>query len=135
MKSDISSKRLTMYALDVARGLAYLAEQNVSSKLGILAWPDPLTRVITIAALQSEGRKETLSGSLDATGDTVSGHVHVCFPDIWSFGVVLFEVITFGSNPYHGKTNNQVLDYVKNGNTLQIPSGVKPPLEGLSKAC
>lgn len=49
--------------------------------------------------------------------------------------VVLFEIITFGSFPYQGLTNNQVLEFVKSGNTLSIPIGLKPHLEGLIKAC
>lgn len=55
--------------------------------------------------------------------------------DIWSFGVLLFEIITFGSFPFQGMTNNQVLEYVKEGNTLAIPNGIRPQLEGLMKAC
>lgn len=55
--------------------------------------------------------------------------------DIWSFGVLLFEIITFGSFPFQGMTNNQVLDYVKEGNTLTVPNGIRPQLEGLMKAC
>lgn len=55
--------------------------------------------------------------------------------DIWSFGVLLFEIITFGSFPFQGMTNNQVLDYVKEGNTLAVPNGIRPQLEGLMKAC
>lgn len=55
--------------------------------------------------------------------------------DIWSFGVLLFEIITFGSFPFQGMTNNQVLDHVKEGNTLPIPNGIKPQLEGLMNAC
>lgn len=55
--------------------------------------------------------------------------------DIWSFGVLLFEIITFGSFPFQGMTNNQVLEYVKIGNTLAVPNGIRPQLEGLMKAC
>ena len=28
--------------------------------------------------------------------------------DIWSFGVLLYEMITFGSFPFQGLSNNQV---------------------------
>lgn len=46
--------------------------------------------------------------------------------DIWSFGVLLYEMITFGSFPFQGMSNNQVLNLVKSGNTLSIPQGIKP---------
>lgn len=47
----------------------------------------------------------------------------------------MYEIITFGSFPFQGLTNNQVLDHVKEGNTLTIPNGIKPQLEGLMRAC
>ena len=42
--------------------------------------------------------------------------------DIWSYGVLLFEIMTFGSFPYQGLSNKQVLEHVKNGNSITLPS-------------
>ncbi len=55
--------------------------------------------------------------------------------DVWSFGVLLYEMITFGSFPFQGLSNNQVMEHVKAGHTLTIPSGIKPQLETLLKTC
>ena len=45
--------------------------------------------------------------------------------DIWSYGVLMYEIITFGSFPFQGLSNNQVLENVKSGATLTIPMGIK----------
>ena len=45
--------------------------------------------------------------------------------DIWSYGVLMYEIITFGSFPFQGLSNNQVLENIKSGSTLTIPMGIK----------
>ena len=41
--------------------------------------------------------------------------------DIWSYGIIIYEIVTFGSFPYQGLSNSQVLEYVKNGGRLNLP--------------
>ncbi|KAH8263582.1 hypothetical protein KR044_010855, partial [Drosophila immigrans] len=148
-ESDISAKRLTMYAMDVARGLAYLAEQKyvhrdiacrnclVNSQRVIKIGDFGMARPTFESDYYCYNRKgvRKLFPVRWMPPETLSLGVFTSASDIWSFGVVLYEMITFGSIPYGDLTNNQVLDHVRNGNSPQIPSGVKPPLEGLLKAC
>lgn len=41
--------------------------------------------------------------------------------DIWSYGIVLYEIITFGSIPYQMLADVEVFESVKDGQTLSLP--------------
>ncbi|XP_070506786.1 proto-oncogene tyrosine-protein kinase ROS isoform X3 [Chironomus tepperi] len=42
--------------------------------------------------------------------------------DIWSFGVLMWEVMTLGQQPYPARTNIEVLQYVRSGGRLSRPN-------------
>lgn len=41
--------------------------------------------------------------------------------DIWSFGVVLWELFTYGMQPYYGKNNQEVIEMIRSRNLLECP--------------
>ena len=43
--------------------------------------------------------------------------------DVWSFGVLVWEIMTFGQQPYPARNNLEVLNYVRNGGRLTKPLG------------
>ena len=42
--------------------------------------------------------------------------------DVWSYGVVIWEMSTYGDNPYAGKENEDVIQFVKGGGKLELPA-------------
>ncbi|XP_053958896.1 uncharacterized protein LOC128863661 [Anastrepha ludens] len=144
--SDISSKRLTMYAMDVARGLSYLARQKyVHRDLACRNCLVDAQRVVKLgdfgmarSTYESDYYRFNRKGMLPVrwmAPESLALGMFTPSSDVWAFGVVLYEIITFGSFPYQGLTNNQAFEFIKSGKTMKIPAGVKPPLEGLIKAC
>ena len=55
--------------------------------------------------------------------------------DIWSFGVLIFEVITKGAMPYAGMNNRQVLEAVEKGFRMPAPDGCPDPLYQIMLTC
>lgn len=57
--------------------------------------------------------------------------------DIWSYGVVIWEIITLGAQPYAGKSNNEVMAYILDGYVLNLPDGCDCPdvLAGIVRLC
>jgi len=55
--------------------------------------------------------------------------------DIWSFGIVLWELYSFGTVPYTGMSNLEVIAYVKAGSRLSEPESCPPEIYFLMKRC
>ena len=55
--------------------------------------------------------------------------------DIWSFGMVLWEMVTLGEQPYQGMTNEQVVHCVREGETNGIPRNCPELIAALMNDC
>ncbi|RNA40848.1 proto-oncogene tyrosine- kinase [Brachionus plicatilis] len=55
--------------------------------------------------------------------------------DVWAFGVIVWEVLTLGFQPYFGMQNIQVIEYVKSGGKLQIPQKCPSEMTDLMINC
>ncbi len=52
--------------------------------------------------------------------ESIVDGVYTSQSDVWSFGVVVWEILSLGYQPYMGLDNKQVIDYVKSGGVLDI---------------
>jgi serine/threonine protein kinase len=55
--------------------------------------------------------------------------------DVWSFGIVMWEVFSFAMQPYFGHSNEKVCDLVRSGVTLTCPENCPPKVFDLMRLC
>uniref|UniRef100_A0A8C3BPL6 Tyrosine-protein kinase receptor n=1 Tax=Cairina moschata TaxID=8855 RepID=A0A8C3BPL6_CAIMO len=55
--------------------------------------------------------------------------------DVWSFGVLMWEILTLGQQPYPGLSNMEVLHHVRSGGRLESPSNCPDDLCDLITRC
>ncbi|NXE30892.1 IGF1R factor, partial [Ardeotis kori] len=55
--------------------------------------------------------------------------------DVWSFGVVLWEIATLAEQPYQGMSNEQVLRFVMDNGVLERPENCPDKLHELMGLC
>ncbi|EGW07038.1 Insulin receptor-related protein [Cricetulus griseus] len=55
--------------------------------------------------------------------------------DVWSFGVVLWEIVTLAEQPYQGLSNEQVLKFVMDGGALEELEDCPLQLQELMRLC
>lgn len=51
--------------------------------------------------------------------------------DVWSFGVVLWEIFSYGLQPYYGYTNTDVIDMIRSRQLLPCPEDCPPHIYSL----
>ncbi|EGT58784.1 hypothetical protein CAEBREN_08755 [Caenorhabditis brenneri] len=55
--------------------------------------------------------------------------------DVWSFGVTLWEIWSFGRQPYEGATNQQVIELIANRHLLECPHNCPTNIYSLMVEC
>ncbi|XP_078352935.1 tyrosine-protein kinase transmembrane receptor Ror-like isoform X2 [Oculina patagonica] len=55
--------------------------------------------------------------------------------DVWSYGVLLWEMYSFGCQPYNGSTNQEAIEQIRNLQLLSCPDSCPARMFGLMREC
>ncbi|XP_033093734.1 muscle, skeletal receptor tyrosine-protein kinase isoform X2 [Trachypithecus francoisi] len=55
--------------------------------------------------------------------------------DVWAYGVVLWEIFSYGLQPYYGMAHEEVIYFVRDGNILSCPENCPVELYNLMRLC
>uniref|UniRef100_A0A2M4A502 Tyrosine-protein kinase receptor n=1 Tax=Anopheles triannulatus TaxID=58253 RepID=A0A2M4A502_9DIPT len=147
--------RLTMLDLismcqDVASGCRYLEEmhfvhRDLACRNCLVSSTDPRDRVVKIGDFglardiyKNDYYRKEGEGLLPVrwmSPESLVDGVFTSQSDIWAFGVLLWEIMTLGEQPYQAKNNVEVLNHVREGGHLDRPKVCPNEMFELMKYC
>lgn len=146
-KDNLRLKELLSMCKDVATGMAYLERKKLFHR--DLAARNCLVKPI--------GRRETLVKISDfgmsrlakhcnlfdsdvlplrwTALEVLNGEPHTSKSDVWSFGILMWEIFSKGITPYNGKRNASLKEALNHGFRMTAPTATPPKCDKLMQKC
>lgn len=141
--STLTSQQLLQFASDVAKGMQYLSEkqfihrdlaarnilvgENLTSKIADFG----LSRGEEVYVKKTMGRLPVRWMAIES----LNYSVYTTKSDVWSFGVLLWEIVSLGGTPYCGMTCAELYEKLPQGYRMEKPLNCDDEVYELMRQC
>ncbi|XP_066299173.1 fibroblast growth factor receptor 1-like [Branchiostoma lanceolatum] len=144
--SQLSMEQLIQFGVDVASGMSHLAAMQCIHR--DLAARNILLGENLVAKVSDFGLSRDIYEDSEYVKSTQSKlplrwmayeslfyNVYTTQSDVWSFGVLLWEIMTMGKLPYEGMKGKRMMDMIKVGGRLEKPNSCPDEIYTLMTSC
>uniref|UniRef100_A0AAQ4PMF5 Tyrosine-protein kinase receptor Tie-1 n=1 Tax=Gasterosteus aculeatus aculeatus TaxID=481459 RepID=A0AAQ4PMF5_GASAC len=141
--STLTSQQLLQFAVDVATGMHYLSDKQFIHRdlaaRNVLVGDSLVAKIADFGLSRGEEVyvKKTM-GRLPVRWmaiESLNYSVYTTKSDVWSFGVLLWEIVSLGGTPYCGMTCAELYEKLPQGFRMEKPKNCDDEVYELMKQC
>uniref|UniRef100_A0A8C1RLI1 Fibroblast growth factor receptor n=1 Tax=Cyprinus carpio TaxID=7962 RepID=A0A8C1RLI1_CYPCA len=145
-EENMSVKDLVSCSYQVARGMEYLASRKCIHRdlaaRNVLVTEDSVMKIADFGLARDihhiDYYKKTTNGRLPVkwmAPEALFDRIYTHQSDVWSFGVLLWEIFTLGGSPYPGVPVEELFKLLKEGHRMDRPSTCTHELYMMMRDC